>query len=57
MICDNCEKRWEIVKSSDWNYQLRTLTDDVELCSLDCIIDYAWKLREAQPKLSKSKAD
>lgn len=29
--------------------------DTYGLCSLHCLIEYAWKLREKQPKLSKSK--
>jgi hypothetical protein len=25
------------------------------LCSIDCTIEFAWKIREKQPKLSKSR--
>ena len=25
------------------------------LCSVSCLVEYGWKLREQQPKLSKSK--
>ena len=25
------------------------------LCSIDCLLDFAWKIKSSQPKLSKSK--
>lgn len=28
---------------------------DIFVCSLDCLIEIGWTLREAQPKLSKSR--
>jgi hypothetical protein len=54
--CDNCARAWD--GDADW-FNLERITygqRPTRLCSLDCIIEHAWKLREAQPKLSKSKA-
>lgn len=27
------------------------------LCSIDCLLEFAWKIKAAQPKLSKSRMD
>ncbi len=49
--CDNCRgknpmEKWILLTNGVWEY---------DLCSLSCLNEYSWKLREAQPKLSKSK--
>ena len=55
--CGNCGREHGIFEG----WSLDGPSDDYHdnyhnLCSLDCVIERAWTLREAQPKLSKSKA-
>ncbi len=35
-----------------WDYD-----DWIGICSPSCLVEYAWKLKESQPKLSKSKLE
>lgn len=35
--------------------QVWNLEESVDICSPSCLVEWAWKLKAAQPKLSKSK--
>lgn len=52
MRCDQCNK-----KSDNEPIQLKLPDSDyfINLCSLSCLTEKAWALRESEPKLSKSK--
>jgi hypothetical protein len=52
MTCDNCKQQLPPI-----HYSLLQESEDFrwELCSLHCLTEFAWKLREQQEKLSKSK--
>ncbi len=52
IICDNCQK----TTSDAWIY-VRIWEREWDLCSVGCLTEFAWKLREQQPKLSKSKME
>lgn len=54
MTCANCEKRFDDNSGfglEDW----ASVGTRWALCSISCLTEWAWKLREQQPKLSKSK--
>ncbi len=57
--CANCNKVGEIRNGQALALYLplalaATHGSPLRYCSLDCLTEGAWKLREAQPKLSKS---
>ena len=54
--CDNCLTRYTAEDEDGW-ITVMTNDQDYEVCSLACLTELAWKLREAQPKLSKSKQE
>lgn len=56
-LCANCQFEapadgYELTRRNSHYEYCNDL--EIPLCSLDCVCEYAWKLREAQPKLSKS---
>lgn len=58
--CNNCRRFVDQLKYrlSDLSlYYGDAFDSDWDLCSIDCLIEWAWKVRESQPKLSKSKQD
>jgi hypothetical protein len=56
--CANCNKRVSAFTDTEpwWTLQ-RAPYETWYLCSLSCLTEYVWKLRESQPKLSKSKQE
>lgn len=58
--CDNCgipapnEPRETRTPYPGW-WWLEGPETQTDLCSLECLMEWAWKLREQQPKLSKSR--
>ena len=55
MKCDHCEKEIDVYDPFNFAADGRGLNYD--LCSLECVLAVVWKLRERQPKLSKSGLD
>lgn len=55
MLCDNCGNSFSL-DQSDW-FCLEHGEDFMYLCSPSCLVELAWKFKEAQPKLSKSKLE
>ena len=54
-ICTNCGKRLDHASIKlEREVKGVCLAKDY-LCSIDCLMELGWKIREAQPKLSKSK--
>lgn len=49
--CENCLGKF----TNGWRLQHTTDGRNIDLCSESCLTSYAWKLREREPKLSKSK--
>jgi hypothetical protein len=54
ILCDICGKRILLAPEP---YELRGAAGLFQLCSIDCVIEQAWAVREAQPKLSKSRME
>lgn len=55
--CDQCGKYFDTERDDD-NFFLRRMNSDMDstrLCSISCLTERAWEIREQQPKLSKSK--
>jgi len=55
MKCDNCGA--QISRHQGEFFELYRVDLDIVtiLCNPSCLVEYAWKLKEAQPKLSKSR--
>lgn len=55
--CSVCERVVNPTESLEgWFHLVDIVTGNwVNLCSPSCLVEHAWKLKEAQPKLSKSK--
>jgi hypothetical protein len=51
ILCDNCNSK---TPGGGWIF-LCLPTEDYDLCSLSCLTELAWRLRDSQPKLSKSR--
>lgn len=54
-ICTNCGKRLDKVHVKLEREVNGVFILNDYLCSIDCLLELGWKIREAQPKLSKSK--
>lgn len=48
---------WYIEHNEGWDNDMVDNTYRSGLCSVDCLIEFAWKIREKTPKLSKSKTE
>jgi hypothetical protein len=56
--CDQCGKYFDVDPNNMDQFYLRSMNSDADstrLCSVSCLCERAWELRERQPKLSKSK--
>lgn len=53
--CSNCSEDFEINQPGHFQLDYTGTGDCDVLCSLACLTEWAWKLRDKQPKLSKSK--
>lgn len=51
--CDNCYKMGEV------KFEVASFKDgkDYWVCSVSCLCEIAWELRDREPKLSKSKME
>lgn len=54
MACDNCGKQNE--GNGFMLTHLENVVPCVEVCSPSCLVELAWRLKEAQSKLSKSRS-
>lgn len=56
--CGNCYQPIDITRQEDFQLQSAAVKQATYyLCSIACVCELAWKLREAQPKLSKSRTE
>lgn len=56
-VCRNCEKTsstQDPLYAESW-IMLTMAEGSMYVCSAGCLTEFAWKLRESQPKLSKSR--
>jgi len=53
MTCDNCFE--EIVTRPHYDIAHLDFRDNKLICSPSCLVEWAWKLKDDQQKLSKSK--
>lgn len=53
-LCDVCDKPIPDLEQISIVYWFRAAN---RVCSPSCLVEFAWKLKEAQPKLSKSSID
>jgi hypothetical protein len=54
--CSNCEREFD--DNSGWgleNWSTVNVPFQFQFCDISCLIEFAWKLKESQPKLSKSR--
>lgn len=55
-ICDNCGRDHDSYQQAYWlRKDSRFHNGETFLCSPSCLVEWAWKLKESQEKLSKSK--
>ena len=57
--CSNCNEDFEVNQPGHFILEYTGIKDNRNhdcdiICSLACLTEWAWKLRDAQPKLSKS---
>jgi hypothetical protein len=61
MECDLCNKSIKIPGNNyftvyiNHTYQDGNISQELISCSIDCLLEWAWKIKEDQEKLSKSK--
>lgn len=54
MRCENCHTAFD--DNTGFGLEDWSLIDTrLALCSPSCLVEFAWRLKEAQPKLSKSR--
>jgi len=52
--CSNCKTRFDALSPTQYSICVDAGLEYAELCSPSCLVEWAWKLKEGQPKLSKS---
>jgi hypothetical protein len=58
ITCDNCRHSFDPLTTPHYELFCRTTTPSTvclfRYCSISCLSEYSWTLRDQQPKLSKS---
>ena len=57
LLCDNCGKTLEFIAICPHVLGVYTPEKTYTICSYDCMTELGWKLRDSQPKLSKSRTE
>jgi hypothetical protein len=60
--CDNCERdiknpSTDYVVYINHHYSTGNISTEHMICSPSCLVEWAWKVKEGQTKLSKSKVE
>jgi hypothetical protein len=57
MTCANCQSAINLEDRTYFKIYQAALDADSLICSPSCLVEMAWRIRESQPKLSKSKRE